>query len=234
MSLLSAVASLPKYETVLPDSGLKVQYRPFIMKEEKILLMAAETKNEKTIYNSLREVILACTSNTLDIMTISAVDLEYLFLQLRINSVGNRVNPSIKCEFCDDPNEVEISLSDIKVSRPAEQNSIVKLSPEITVHMKNISIKNMMAVRAENEMEKAFETIALCIDKVYIKDNLYDSKDYTTKEMVEFVEGLMQSQMILLFKFIENVPKMEAEVDFKCKKCSQDNHMILRGITSFF
>lgn len=234
MSLLSAVASLPKYETVLPDSGLKVQYRPFIMKEEKILLMAAETKNEKTIYNSLREVVLACTSNALDIMNISSVDLEYFFLQLRINSVGNKVTPSLKCISCDTPNETEILLSDIVVSKPADQTPIVKISPSITVHMKNIAIKDMLDIRVENEMDKVFEIIARCIDKVYIDGTMYDSKEYTAKEMVDFVEGLTQNQMLNMFKFVENMPRMQCEVKFKCKKCDHDNDMVVKGITSFF
>lgn len=236
MSLLTAVASLPKYEAILPDSGMKIQYRPFIMKEEKILLMAAETKNEQAIYNALRDVILSCTSNALDIMNISPTDLEYLFIQLRINSIGNKATPSIKCKNCDEYNETEISLSDIKVVKPAEQSREIKITPVITVHMKNICIKDMISVSTtgKNNIEQLFEAVARSIDKVFVNDTMYDSKDYTMKEMQEFVEGLTQPQVTKLLEFLENTPRMQCDVNFKCKKCSYDNTVTLRGITSFF
>jgi hypothetical protein len=123
LSLAAAATALPQYEAILPESGNRVEYRPFLVKEEKILYMAAETKNQQTIYNAVRDVILSCTDNKVDVMELSIPDTEYLFLQLRIHSVGDEVKPMIKCskQECQTPNEVHIKLSEIKSSSSQEK-----------------------------------------------------------------------------------------------------------------
>jgi hypothetical protein len=239
LSLAAAATALPQYEAILPESGIRVEYRPFLVKEEKILYMAAETKNQQTIYNAVRDVILSCTDNKIDVMELSIPDTEYLFLQLRIHSVGDEVKPMIKCmnEGCGTPNEVLIKLSDIKSTSSSDKkpSKEIELSKNLKVVMKYPSTIDAMSLPENiSDMDKALTMVAKCIQKVYIKDEIFDTKEMPLIDIIDFIETLTQAQFKNLFTFIDTMPKMQYPVRFKCRKCGHENDLKLEGMASFF
>lgn len=237
MSLALATASLPQYETILPDSGKRVEYRPFLVKEEKILFMAAETKNQQTIYKAIRDVILACTNDEIDVMELSIPDTEHLFVQMRIHSVGDEVKPMVKCqnEGCGTPNEVVIRLSEVKTIKDANISKEIELAKNMKVLMKYPSTMDAMSVPEDiSDIDRSLTMIARCIEKVYIKDEIFDTRESQLIEVIGFIETLTQLQFKKLLEFMDTMPKMKYPVEFKCKKCGKENNLSIEGMASFF
>jgi hypothetical protein len=234
MSLSGIIASVPKHQTVLPLSGKKIEYRPFVVKEEKILLMAAETKNEDTIHSAIREVVLACTGGRVDVTKIPLVDMEYLFLQLRSHSVGETTKPSVKCSKCETPNECEINLKDIAPQVSPEHRKVIPIVSDISVIMKYPTIEDIKSVEGGTDVEKTFSLLVKCVDKVVQGETTYNASEMDEDEVRDFVEQMTQDQFRRLFGFLETMPKMERQITFTCKACKEKNDQVLKGIASFF
>jgi DNA-directed RNA polymerase subunit M/transcription elongation factor TFIIS len=218
----------------LPLSGKKVEYRPFVVREEKVLLMAAETKNEDSIHSAIREVVLACTGGKVDVTKIPLIDMEYLFLQLRSHSVGETTTPSVKCEKCGVPNECEINLKQVIPQVTPDHRKVIPIISDISVVMKYPTIDDVKAVEGETEVEKTFSLLVRCIDKVVQGETTYNASEMDESEVRDFVEQMTQDQFRRLFGFLETMPKMEKSVEFTCKGCKQENRQVLKGIASFF
>jgi len=234
MSLAGLIASTPKSHTTLPISGKKVEYRPFIVKEEKILLMAAESKDEKTINSAIREVISACTNGTVDVFKLPLTDMEYLFLQLRSQSVGETAKPSIKCNKCGLPTEVEINLKEIQPTNDPTHKKIIPIVGDISVVMRYPTVDDLKEIEDQPDIEKAFIILIKSIDKVYQGEKIFNASEMDPNEVRSFIEEMTQEQFKKLFAFIETMPKLEKKVNFNCKHCNHENDIVLRGITSFF
>jgi hypothetical protein len=235
MSLSGIIASVPKHQVVLPVSGKKVDYRPFVVKEEKILLMASETKDEKTITSAVREVVSACTLGTVDVFKLPIVDMEYLFLQLRSHSVGETVKPNIKCSKCEIPNECEVSIKEIQPINDPNHKKVIPLIGDISVVMRYPTVDDMRAIDDNiTDVEKALVLLTKSIDKVYQGETVYNASEMDEKEVKDFIEQMTQDQFKRIFNFIETMPRLEKHIKFKCKSCGQDNDIVLKGLTSFF
>jgi transcription elongation factor Elf1 len=234
MSLAGLIASTPKSHITLPISGKKVEYRPFIVKEEKILLMAAESKDEKTINSAIREVISACTNGTVDVFKLPLTDMEYLFLQLRSQSVGETAKPSIKCSKCELPTEVEINLKEIQPTNDPNHKKIIPIVGDISVVMRYPTVDDLKEIEDQPDIEKAFIILIKSIDKVYQGEKIFNASEMDPNEVRSFIEEMTQEQFKKLFAFIETMPKLEKKVNFKCKHCNHENDIVLIGITRFF
>lgn len=235
MSLSSLVSTLPKYQIILPVSGIKVEYRPFIVKEEKILLMAAETKDQKSMTNAMRSVIEACTDGKVDILKTPTTDIEYLFLQLRSNSIGETAKPLLKCEKCDNPNEVTINLKEIKPTINLDHQKKVHLLDDIYVMMRHPTINDMEQIgNYGDDLEKAMMMVVKSIDKVVSGETIYNAHEMDEDEVREFVENLTQTQFSKLLRFIETMPTLQKDIEFTCSKCGVSNKVTLKGISNFF
>ena len=234
MSLSGILASVPKHKTVLPVTGKKVEYRPFVVKEEKILMMAAESKDEATMTNAVREVISACTNGEIDVMKLPTIDMEYLFLQLRSHSVGETVKPNILCSKCQLPTEVDINLKDIKPTKSPDHNKTIRLVSDISVQMKYPTMEDVENLEGENDMERTINLLCCCIEKVYQGDTVYNASEMSTSEVRTFVDEMTQDQFKKVFSFLETMPKLEHQVKFTCKNCKHENETVLKGISSFF
>lgn len=234
MSLSGIIASVPKHQVTLPISGKKVEYRPFVVREEKVLLMAAETKDERSIHSAIREVVLACTGGKVDVTKIPLLDMEYLFLQLRSHSVGETSKPSVKCDKCGVPNECEVVLKDIVPQVSPEHRKVIPIISDISVVMKYPTIEDVRSVEDGTDVEKTFSLLVRCIDKVVQGETTYNASEMDESEVRDFVEQMTQDQFRKLFGFLETMPKMEKKVEFTCKGCKQQNDQVLRGIASFF
>lgn len=234
MSLAGIIASTPKHQTTLPVSGKKIEYRPFIVKEEKILLMAAESKDEKTINTAIREVVSACTGGGVDVFKLPLVDMEYLFLQLRSHSVGETAKPNVKCSKCELPTEVEINLKEIQPINDPNHKKIIPIVGDISVVMKYPTVDDLKDIDSQSDIEKALTLLVKSIDKVYQGEKIFNASEMDPKEVRGFIEEMTQEQFKKLFSFVETMPKLEKQVQFKCKHCGHENNSTLRGITSFF
>lgn len=234
MSLSGILASTPKHKTVLPVTGKKVEYRPFVVKEEKILLMAAESKDESTMTNAVREVISACTNNEVDVMKLPTVDMEYLFLQLRSHSVGETVKPNIKCSKCELPTEIEINLKEIKPTKSAEHSKTIRLISDISVQMKYPTMQDIDNLQGETDMDKTINLLCCCIEKVFQGETVYNASEMSLADVRSFVDEMTQDQFKKVFSFLESMPKLEYPVKFTCKHCKHENETVLKGISSFF
>jgi hypothetical protein len=234
MTLAGIIASVPKHQTVLPVSGRKIEYRPFIVKEEKILLMASESKDEKTINSAIREVVSACTNGAVDVFKLPLVDMEYLFLQLRSHSVGETVKPNIKCSKCELATEVEVNIREIQPTADPDHKKIIPIVGDISVVMRYPTVDDLKDIDNNSDIEKALTLLVKSIDKVYQGEKIYNATEMDPKEVRDFIEEMTQEQFKKLFSFVETMPKLEKKVQFKCKHCGFDNDNTLRGIVSFF
>jgi hypothetical protein len=234
MSLSGIIASTPRHTTVLPVSGRKVEYRPFVVKEEKILLMAAETKDEKSIYSAVREVVLSCTAGKVDVTKIPLTDMEYLFLQLRSHSVGETTKPSIKCVKCGTSTECEIMLKDIVPMTNPSHKKVIPIVGDISVVMRYPTMEDVETIGEGTDVDRTFRLIIRCIDKVLQGDTVHNASEMGEDEVRGFVDEMTQDQFRKLFSFLETMPRMERKVEFTCGECKERNEQVLKGIANFF
>lgn len=235
------VLQTPKYETQIPSTGKKIQYRPYLVKEEKILMLASETEDQAQIMQAVKDVIRACTFEKVDPDKLCTFDLEYLFLRLRAKSVGEVSKISIKCEKCEKPTAVEINLDDIKIDMTDRPSGKIKLTDTIGVNLVYPSLRDATKIMNKNDKESSkvnsvMDVIVACIDSIYDDKKLYPASESSTEELVAFVESLNQAQFSKIQQFIESMPKLQHTVNFKCaaKDCGCSNSVVLEGMQNFF
>ena len=232
--------STPTYELELPSSGQSIKYRPFLVKEEKLLVIALESEDTKQITNAIKAVIKNCIhTKDIKVETLPTFDIEFLFLNIRGKSVGEQVDVNI---ICPDDNETNVSISinldDIKVQKNEEHTNKIQVDPKIMMEMKYPSleqfIKNNFDFNNQNQMEQSFELIASCIDKIYTEDEVWSAADVTKKEVVEFLESMNSSQFKDIEKFFETMPKLSHQIQIKNPKTEVESEVVLEGLASFF
>ena len=232
--------STPTYELELPSSGQTIKYRPFLVKEEKLLVIALESEDTKQITNAIKVVIKNCISTKeIKVETLPTFDIEYLFLNIRGKSVGEQVDVNI---ICPDDNEtnvsVSINLDDIKVVKNEEHTNKIKVDKSIMMEMKYPSleqfIKNNFDFNNENAMEQSFDLISSCIDKIYTEDEVWSTADVTKKELTEFLESMNSSQFKEIEKFFETMPKLSHKISVINPKTKVESEVVLEGLASFF
>jgi hypothetical protein len=232
--------STPIYTLELPSSGQTIKYRPFLVKEEKLLVIALESEDTKQITNAIKIVIKNCISTKeVKVETLPTFDIEYLFLNIRGKSVGEQVDVNI---ICPDDNEtnvsVSINLDDIKVIKNEEHTNKIKVDKSIMMEMKYPSldqfIKNNFDFNNENAMEQSFDLISSCIDKIYTEDEVWSTADVTKKELTDFLESMNSSQFKEIEKFFETMPKLSHKISVINPKTKVKSEVILEGLASFF
>jgi hypothetical protein len=232
--------STPIYTLELPSSGQTIKYRPFLVKEEKLLVIALESEDTKQITNAIKVVIKNCISTKdVKVETLPTFDIEYLFLNIRGKSVGEQVDVNI---ICPDDNEtnasVSINLDDIKVVKNEEHTNKIKVDKSIMMEMKYPSleqfIKNNFDFNNENAMEQSFDLISSCIDKIYTEDEVWSTADVTKKELTEFLESMNSSQFKEIEKFFETMPKLSHKISVINPNTKVESEVVLEGLASFF
>jgi len=234
------IVTTPTYELKLPSSGKKIKYRPFLVKEEKVLLLAMETKDSAQIQSTTKTVINDCTFGSVDVETCPPFDLEYIILQLRIKSVGEKISPNFKCSECKTQNTVEIDLTKVEVVKTPEHTNTVKLTEHMGVIMRYPTIEDTSSMEEVDEndtkknTERSINLIASCIEVIFDKDKTYKTKDFTQQEVIDFIENLSQEMFQKIAKFFQEIPAIKQEVTFACSKCKHENKYTLRGMQDFF
>ena len=230
----------PTYELVLPSTEKTVRYRPFLVKEEKLLVLALESEDNKQITNAIKTVIKSCvTAKGLKVETLPTFDIEYLFLNIRGKSVGEELEVNIICPD-DKVTEVPVTidLDDIQVQKSDDHNNQIKIDDNIMMEMKYPSldefIKNNFDFKEGNQMEQSFDLIASCIDKIYTEDEVWSTADCTKKEVKEFLESMNSSQFKDIEKFFETMPKLQHTIEVTNPKTKVKSEVVLEGLASFF
>ena len=232
--------STPTYELELPSSGQTVKYRPFLVKEEKVLVIAMESEDTKQITNAIKAVLKSCVQTKgIKVEQLPTFDIEYLFLNIRGKSVGESLDVNIICP--DDETTsvlVSINLDDIEVQKADSHNSKIKLDSKLMMEMKYPSldefIKNNFDFNEENQMDQSFQLIASCIDKIYSEDEVWATADCTKKEVNEFLESMNSSQFKEIEKFFETMPKLKHDIKVTNPKTGVESDVVLEGLASFF
>ena len=230
----------PTYELELPSSGQTIQYRPFLVKEEKLLVLALEGEDVKEITTAIKNVIKSCIQTKgIKVDTLPTFDIEYLFLNIRGKSVGEDLEVKL---LCPDDNEtyvpVKVLIDDIKVVKSDEHTKQIKLDSNLMMEMKYPSlaefIKNNFDFGQDASMDQSFDLIASCIDKIYNEEEVWAAADYTKKEITSFLDQMNSSQFKEIETFFETMPKLSHTVKFKNPKTKVENEVVLEGLSSFF
>jgi len=230
----------PTYELELPSSGETIQYRPFLVKEEKLLVIALESEDTKQITTAIKTVIKNCIlTKSVKVEALPTFDIEYLFLNIRGKSVGEELEISI---ICPDDGEtqvpVKINLDDIQVQKSEEHSNRIKIDDSIMMEMRYPSldqfIKNNFDFNEKNAMDQSFDLIGSCIDKIYTEDEAWSTADVTKKELSDFLESMNSSQFKGIEKFFETMPKLSHTVKVKNPVTEIESEVVLEGLASFF
>tara|TARA_R100000697_G_scaffold13741_1_gene19915 strand:+ start:28 stop:753 length:726 start_codon:yes stop_codon:yes gene_type:complete len=234
--------STPTYELELPSTGKKIKYRPFLVKEEKILILALESENTKQITTSVKSILKECISTRgVKIDNLPIFDIEYLFLNVRGKSVSEALDLIVTCP--DDGKTtvpVKVYIDEIQVVKDPKHSNDIKLDDKLTLRLKYPSldefIKNNFdfSSREEGVLDQSFEIIASCIDQVYNEDESWAASDCTKKELLEWVETLNTNQFKLIEEFFSTMPKLSHTFKVTNPNTKVENDVTLEGLASFF
>ena len=229
---------VPIYELTVPSTDEKIKYRPFLIKEEKILLIAMESGANEDVIQAVKQIVSECTFNTLKLGNMPMFDVEYIFLQIRSKSVGEVSKLKILCR--DDGEtyaNVEVDLTEIEVQVNDDHTNKIELTDEMGVIMKYPTIDSFSTAGISDiTPENMLDVIVACIDKIYDKkgEEVYDSKDSSQKELMDFVEGMNTTQFQDVQAFFDSMPKLRHEVTVVNPKTKVENIVALSGLNDFF
>jgi hypothetical protein len=232
--------STPTYELELPSTGKTIKFRPFLVKEEKLLVLALESDDSKEITNAIKAVLKDCIQTRgVKVDTLPTFDIEYLFLNIRGKSVGEDIEVSVLCpDDGETYTEVQISIDDIKVTKDKNHSNQIKVDDNLMMEMKYPSLDQFVKSNFEfsdgNQVDQSFELIASCIDKVYSSDEAWTTDDFTKKEVMEFLEQMNSAQFKEIESFFATMPKLSHEVQVVNPKTKKKNKVTLEGLASFF
>lgn len=232
--------STPSYHLTLPSTGKEIKYRPFLVREEKLLVLALESEDTKQITEAIKTVIKSCIETRgIKVETLPTFDIEYLFLNIRGKSVGEEIEVNI---ICPDDGEttvpVKINVDEIEVKKFDGHDKKIKIDDNIMLEMKYPSleqfIKNNFDFSAANDMDQAFDLISSCIDTIYTEDEVWSTSDVTKKEITEFLDQMNSLQFKKIETFFETMPKLSHKITVINPKTKVENEVVLEGLSSFF
>lgn len=233
--------SVPLYELKLPLTKQEITFRPFLVKEEKILLMAVEADDEKSILLAIKQIVNNCVINDIDIDSLPMTDLEFIFLNLRARSINEIVELSYTCnnniddKKCGNLVKFDVNLLEIYPTIPENHTSKIDFGANIGIVMKypNFKIYEKMD-KTKSEIESMIGLLIECVDYIYDADTIYYSKDTTKEELQDFLESLTQEQFKKVQDFFNTMPKIKTTVKFDCTKCGYKENIEVEGIQNFF
>ena len=230
----------PTYELELPSTGETIKYRPFLVKEEKLLVLALESEDTKQITTAIKAVLKSCVQTKgIKVEQLPTFDIEFLFLNIRGKSVGEVLEVNVICPDDEETQvKVDINLDDIQIEKSEDHNNQIKLDDELMMEMKYPSldefIKNNFDFKNENVMDQSFQLIASCIDKIYNEEEVWATADCTKKEVNEFLEQMNSTQFKEIEIFFETMPKLSHTISVTNPKTKVKSDVVLEGLASFF
>ena len=231
--------ALPKinnvlYDLELPSSGEVVEYRPFLVKEEKILLMALEGKDEKEMVKAIKQIITQCVATEkFNINKLAMVDLEYLFLNIRGKAVGDVSTISLEHK-CGEVISLDIDLSKVEIVNNKNISDLVNLTEDIMIRLKPPSLDNVIGAANKNQIEVVMEIVRECLVEIIQGKDVFSAQDHTREELDEFLNSLNSGQFQKIQTYYESLPKMKQDIEYTCPKCGETKKETLEGLASFF
>ena len=230
----------PTYELELPSTGESIQFRPFLVKEEKVLVLALESEDTKQITTAIKAVIKSCVQTKgIKVEALPTFDIEFLFLNIRGKSVGEKIEVNIICPD-DETTEVPVSidLDEIRVQKNDEHTRQIKIDDTLMMEMKYPSldqfIKNNFDFENKNAMDQSFDLITSCVDKIYSEDDVWAADDCSKKELKDFLEQMNSSQFKGIETFFETMPKLSHKIKVTNPNTEVESEVVLEGLASFF
>lgn len=226
--------AVPKYPVIIPSTKRKTTFRPFLMKEQKVLFMALESKDPVQMLKSMCDIVGACVDGVDDVETMPMFDLEYLFTRVRAKSVGEYVEARIKCPSCDKSTDISVNLEELEVVFPPEISNRIMLTDKLGVVMRYPRLSDATGNIDSADADGVFNFISRSVESVFDENSVYTRKDFTDQEIEDFISSLSSSQFELIAKFYRNIPQLSKSMDCKCKHCSHEFKMDFRGLQDFF
>lgn len=232
---LPKLNDVPKYELRIPSTDKKVYFRPFLVKEQKVLMMALETQDDKQILKSITDTIEACLEEDINVNTLATFDVEYMFTQIRAKSVGETTEILAECTKCNAQNKVKVKLDDIKID-VNKDDQIIKLNESYTIKMRYPKYTSMIGKdEGETSVTKVlYNLVMTCLDELRTEEEIIKFDDEPESEIVSFIENITTDQFDMLLKFVNELPSLKHDIEFKCESCNEENKLTLQGIADFF
>ena len=231
--------ALPKINTVLydlklPSSGKKIEYRPFLVKEEKILLTALEGGEEKDMAKAIKQIITQCVlTENFNVNKLAMIDLEYLFLNIRGKAVGDISTIEFKHE-CGETVKFDIDLSKVEIVKNKNYSDLVKITDDIKIRLKPPTIDNVIGAGNKNQIDLVMEIVRECLVEIIQGDDVFSAQDHSREELDEFLNSLNSGQFTKIQDYYESLPKMKQDIEYTCPKCEKTETETLEGLASFF
>ena len=240
--------TVPQYTLIVPSTGKEIKYRPFLVKEEKILLLAMESDDSNDMITATQEIINNCTFGDFDSSKSPVFDIEYIFLQLRGKAKGEVIDLKYKCPKCNNEVPLSININKVEVIKSKEHTLDIKLNDDLGVMMKYPDVKmqaEFAKLTENNKVDGMFESVIHCIDFIYDKESTYPAKDHSKEELLTFVESLTEEYFQKISHFFETIPALKHTTPLHCKNkikgkgkeskiCNYKEDIVMEGLASFF
>jgi len=236
---LPKLNDVPLYKVTIPSNGRVVDFRPFLIKEQKVLLVAYESQDQNQVINAILQTIDACTNGAVETRKLTTIDVDYMFTQIRAKSVGEGVTLNLKCDKCEGQTEVSINLEDIKPPQFSDKPMVVELTKDIKVKMKtptylDILTSNNFAKDTDSQMDLMLKYLLTCMDSIQTEEENILLNDEPYEEKLSFLESLSTEQFGKLTQFLTTIPRIEHIIDVNCESCGEKIHRVLEGVDNFF
>jgi DNA-directed RNA polymerase subunit M/transcription elongation factor TFIIS len=237
---------VPVFSINLISNGKEVKFRPFTVKEEKLFLMANESKDLKTIIDTTKQVLNNCIISEIDVDKLPIFDVEYLFLNIRARSVNEIINLNYKCNNdiknenddethkCGHTVQIDVNVLDIKPKNDNKVENRIEITDKVGLVMRYPNFNTIKKYDDENQSEMILKLTVDCIEYIYDGDQIYYAKDVSEEELIEFVENMQTKDLEKIKEYFENMPKISKDLDFKCRKCGYEERITIEGLESFF
>ena len=236
--------NVPVYEAILPSTETVIKYRPFLVKEEKILLTAMESEEDKTISDAIKQIINNCVQGKLDVEKLPTFDIEYLFLRLRAKSVGEEATLGLKpypCsqnngDLCKNSTEVKVNLEEVQVIKNDKHTNKIMLNDTIGIVLTYPNIDNLQGILkggSGSQTEQGLKLIKDSVSMIFTEEETHE-KPFSEEELDEFFDSLTTDQFIKVREFFETMPQLKHTIKYKCSTCGEDKETVVQGLNSFF
>ena len=236
---------VPIHELKLVSTGKTIRFRPFLVKEQKLFLMASESEDPKETIKVIRQVIKNCVLDEIDIDSLPSFDLELLFMHLRARSVQEIVDLKYKCnnivkdeeskdKKCDGKVDFKVNLLELEPKKEENHVNKIQITENLGVCLKYPTFDMIQRYESLDENEVMSKVLADCIDYVYDKEQIYYAKDSTREELEEFIDSMQQKDLEKIKQFFDTMPEVKKDVHFKCPKCEYEENITIKGMQSFF
>lgn len=224
----------PKYTCILPSDGREIEYRPFLVKEQKVLLLAQEQEDDAAMFRAVQDLITNVCEDVKS-ETLPVIDMEWLFLKIRSKSVGETANIKLSCTDpkCDGHGEAVVNLDDVEVVGDRPESKIM-LNDEIGIEMRYPRVSDVNQVQGKDQATQTLEMLKNSIVTIFDEENVYPTADASTNELNEFVEGLTMQQLEKITAYFDSIPSLQLDVESKCTTCGRELKTTAKGINSFF